>query len=583
MGYFGVQYTRKFKDKNGKEHSTSINGERFVYYQRLATDTQIYDVTTNKYLPANPETIESWRTLYRKATSLLDYRIGVTSDMANIAEYFKKLRDSEYQKEVALLKEKLGKDVIKEYNFNAMNEENIGANLIKAINELLNIKEVFQRNLSLITDTNQKQIIGNFPEYFETQYDNNQEEIYKEIELTIQKSAKSRKIDDIIDEVMSKWIPKLTKDALIHMFTESDVEAGAAKEFKDAYKELASYLKKDSASSNQFIQSFIKAYNLDHISDWLNQTLGKVTKGNWKSKVRYFTTKEYKNSKGYYSEKKWYSESGLASEYLGNFVVNFVSENIGNDGKSFHSGGTNQKADFIVTYNIPEPEGIVGKWLQESTFGTRPADIKAMHELEAKLNDINNGFIVYVNAKNIKLGDNDKRFSAGSPISMDTFDTMMHLTPGAQKVGRSLIFMALQLIPGAIGEGQDEQVKVAFSRAIALALFDDYDTVGEISEQGTNNIHLLYLNGIYLPISFYFDLLYKAFSNYAQESLENVLKVNINYPREVMYSDMQEQAEETEGHPWGLQSEKAVRETTLQYRFLNSFQEEMRKLNITFN
>jgi hypothetical protein len=50
-----------------------------------------------------------------------------------------------------------------------------------------------------------------------------------------------------------------------------------------------------------------------------------------------------------------------------------------------------------------------------------------------------------------------------------------------------------------------------------------------------------------------------------------------------MYSDMQEQAEETEGHPWGLQSEKAVRETTLQYRFLNSFQEEMRKLNITFN
>lgn len=577
MGYFGIQYS-KYKDSEGEEHNPSINGERYVYYKRLNTDTKVWSVENKRYYSASEESINLWRSLYQKSTSLLDYRLGVAGDLANIAEYFKNLRDSEYKKEINLLSKVLGADALKKYRLNEQNSEVIGKELIGAINGLLNIKEVFKRNYLLITKTDAKQIIGSFPSYFEREYDKNQKLIYADIEEAISSSSRNIKVRDIIDDVMNQWIEKLTTDALITMFSESETEASSLipKELKDAYREIAEVLKKE--GSNEFIKAFIKIYKLTDITDWIESNLGKLTRSNWKSRVRYFSTKEVKNSKGEYVKKQWYQEGGLASEHLGNFIANYMSELFNNGGKSFHTGSTQQKADFLVTYGVENPQEIIDKWKEENTFGTRPRDIQAIKDLNDRLQDIDDSFLVYVNAKNIKLGENSKRFSAGSAINMDTFDTMMHMTPGAQKVGRSLIFMAHQLIPGAIGEGDDEKVKNAFARTIASALFDDYETIGNVYSHGANSVHLLYLNGIYLPISFYFNLLHKAFLEQSKKEIDDLILVTLTYPKHIKYPEMKDQANVVK--PWGQQSAEAVERTKIEYRFLNSFQEEMKKLKI---
>lgn len=61
------------------------------------------------------------------------------------------------------------------------------------------------------------------------------------------------------------------------------------------------------------------------------------------------------------------------------------------------------------------------------------------------------------------------------------------------------------------GSNYIDDVSRLMARAIAGALFDDFDVDGVVSDSGGKTIHLLYLNGIYIPLSFFYDKLYQAF------------------------------------------------------------------------
>jgi hypothetical protein len=50
-------------------------------------------------------------------------------------------------------------------------------------------------------------------------------------------------------------------------------------------------------------------------------------------------------------------------------------------------------------------------------------------------------------------------------------------------------------------------MQIAFSSAIATALFDDFNMIGTVESSGAKSIHLLDLNGVLFPLSFYFFLL----------------------------------------------------------------------------
>lgn len=575
-------YGNKYTDEKGKEHKNSMKEERYVYYQRLDTDT------------GDPIQEARWRSLFAHATNVMKYRAEEGSNAEKIAEYFRKLRDAEYKKERNLLREKFGQQYYMQ-NYRYSNDEHgetpgIAEKLIEAFNTVFNLKDIFERNLRLVRETGgkeseveyydgstttgtQKSVTTFFPYYFDEQLTEKQSEIAQDI-LNGIAGKPDVEFEKIVSSVVNNWIPKIVREALIYMYEKAKTESGIKTDrerLQKAYSELLPFLKDiNNKMGNEFIQSFVETYKLNEVADSIAKS---ITIDKKKKKVGDIDKIKVMG-------KDFHSKGGVAKENLLDFVAK-VANNV--DGlklfSSTHTGGSGQKADVIFTINIPMDT--ISKWLEENSFGDRGQNIEAVQKLQKQLNEFKKGFIVYTNAKDYTLRGT-KGYSAGEAISLDTWDTMMHK---ANKKGRDLIFMAMQVIPKAVGEDYLEKTRTTFARAIAAALFDDFDTVGFVPKESVQSIHLMYLNGFYIPLSFYFNLLYKAFHDYAGENLRQVIEVNITKPKEIAFPKMEDQIawqEKTGKNPWTYQADIALRQIKISYHFLKNYKEILQRLNFKF-
>jgi hypothetical protein len=66
------------------------------------------------------------------------------------------------------------------------------------------------------------------------------------------------------------------------------------------------------------------------------------------------------------------------------------------------------------------------------------------------------------------------------------------------------------------------------SKNIAYLLFDDFNTIGAGLENGVNAIHLVNLNGLFIPISAILYALVDALNN--EESIKKIVYTNIKLP-----------------------------------------------------
>lgn len=557
---FGIRYKRATE-----EDHTSINGERYVYYQRLLTDK----ITFGSGLTS--------ARLYEKANDVLTWRITEGSNARKIAEYFFSLRNGEYKKEVALLKTKFGQTIGGKYDSPNSDNHNIGRELIEAFNTTLNMKSIFERNLALIQQTEgQKQLISYFHTYFTHAWEAHSPLIVEKIR---QSEYLLTSLEKAIEDAINFYLNEMVRDALIEMFRDAKTESGIknGEKYQQAYAELLPALEDcTNQRGNDFINSFIKAYKLDELTQKLAEE--NINLQNIDAKVRSFNYgKKIKAQAG--------SLGGIASEILSVYVAD-IMHGIDSSYKGYHTGGTGQRADAMFTFDIPTQP--IADWLAQNRFGHREENVKALKSLGKELETFDEGFIVYSNAKNwglsTKFFKEKGGFSAGTPISLDTWDTLMHT---ARKKGRDLVFSALQLVqgadgkPGAIGEGRQEEISMMFARAISLALFDDFDTIGLAPRNGVKSIHLLYLNGIYFPLSFYYNLLGEAFNEYAineETDISSLIKVDIDSPK-MLYPTQKTQMEKApNGGAWNIQSQNALKNTKVSYHFMRAYEKIMRDL-----
>lgn len=541
---FGLPYNNVIA--NGRHNS--IGGERYVYYRRLEWDG-------------------IWPGLGEKAKAVIDYRATTGGNPELISQYFFNLRDGEFQKEVELLEEKFGRKISSSYDNDS---EKTGAELIKAINSTLNVKSVFERHLALIKETKgQKQIVTWFPTYFDKQWEANADTILSEIET----KAFSIPFEQAVSLVFNKWIPTLVRNALIYMFEEADVENGIKsnrEELKEAYQELADCLKDlNDARGNAFVDSFIEAYSLDEFGDIIKERYEKA-----ESIGKEAANFKYKNAINVHSR------GGLAAENLANFVAELGASAFDIDFKGTLTGSTGQKADAIFTIDIPTD--VIEDWIEENDFGPREKNVQAMNILSNKLRHYDEGFIAYVNAKNYTLNKDFHGFSAGEPLTLEGWDNLMH---EMHIRGRDFIFSIMQLIPGAVGDQYQEEISNMFARAIAMALFDDFDTVGMVPKAGAKSIHLFNLNGIFFPLSFYFHLLGQAFLDYSRSGVENMVKVDFRLPSEIKFETQVIQNDWQGKHPgesaWGAQQREAFDIIRISFHFMKAYAKLMRSLDFS--
>lgn len=541
----------------------SQNRGKYVYYQRLKDN--------------------GYTTLYNNALSDFGQELGEENiGASSLSSYFYSLANSELTKEQAMLNKVFGAYIVGNYS----DGPDFAKELIEAINYALGLKDVFQRNLSVILETQgQKGVFSDFPTYFNRVWKKKADAIANEVGKLME-SNRNTDLAILAKEVADKYLPELTREAIIEMFS-AKPEINNDKRYINSYQAVINALNDSRYDkiSNSFIDAFRKNYKLDELINILVEDKNNKEKG-------------YKiisgNSRGRFNiEADFYQRAGVSLEIYENFLTNLAAQQIGSGGsgnitytmESIHTGDTKMKADNIILLNVDT--SIVEKWLETEQFGDRDKNTKAIKNLQDQLSSFDDGFIVYTSAKNYTLNEKFEAvyggYSAGKSTSLNNLGTIftnMNINID------SLITTIMQLIPGAIGQGKDDEVKLFLARAIASSLFDDFNTIGQSIEtpSGPTAIHLFDLQGTLMPLSYYFQLLGDAFAKFQSikdNNIRQLIRVTISHPKQIMFP------EETHNiysrkylnvENWNAQASAALSQSKVEYHFLSGLREILGKI-----
>ena len=534
---------------NGRNGIEYLHGQ-YVYYRRLRTDG-FYPGLADIVFGANGEDGAFAQTL------------GRVSNLENIANYFINASNSELQKETALLAEKFGNNIVGNYD---IQDKDFSKKLITALNTCLGMKEIFERNVALITETNGvKMGLIWFPDYFQKVWEANADMIYKKA-VNIFTGSDGLPTEEALKQAIDLELPRLIREAVLAFFYAKQ-ENGIDEKYADAYHNIAKAVQDvNNKAGNEYIKSFMETYKLNELSTILSQ--------NTKTQQQ-LQQAMAKGNDSFNIHSNIHSRGGVTMEHFRTLTINFIGQELEKnqnlDVKAIQTGSTGMKPDVIATVGVNI--SAVENWLKENDFGTRDKDTKAILKLQEELKKFDDGFITYINAKNYKIDSNFESrggFSAGEAITLQNFQNIAN---NLNMNYDALIRTCMQLIPGAIGDKNMDKVKLALTKAIATALFDDFNMVGVVEDFGAKSIHLMDLDGVYIPASFFFWLLSDAFHKAAEDinktdKIEQLVKVTITTPASILYPQKKRRGNPGE---WQEQANDALTRIKIGYHFLASF------------
>lgn len=455
------------------------------------------------------------------------------------------MANAEAKKEVDLLNKVFGVSI----HFNP-SDPAFYIELIKALNTYLNIKEVVERNIARIkAKQGQISIVQHFPGYFTTAYNAKAESMYQEIlnrvsNISVIKAA---------DFVLSRELPIIVEEAITAMFNSKDF-IDSSDEAR-AYKELISTFGATSMGSD-FARQLYSIYNIDELKKSILEQIEQTGNRGKSQQIKKFNVGATVN------RKKW-SDGGLSLEAFENFVINAIVSGAGSKNvkiQGHHTGASGIKADNIITFDIDT--SIIEESLRTTETVSRQRNVAMLEGLSKKLSNLSDSFIIYSNAKNYTLGKNFKGFSSGSNISLETFGQVV--APVQQNIGTFLGAIA-NTIPGAIGQSRKKDLEGIIATDIAYLLFDDISTIG-VPQSGAQALHLLNLDGIYIPLSYFLFELASAIESGSQNP-QLLVKAVINTPSGVQFAP----GDDTGIEKWETQRFTAQESITIGATFLQNF------------
>jgi hypothetical protein len=126
---------------------------------------------------------------------------------------------------------------------------------------------------------------------------------------------------------------------------------------------------------------------------------------------------------------------------------------------------------------------------------------------------------------------------------------------------KSFIGAIMQTLKGAMGSDKKGYLEEVLATQVAYFLFDDFETIGKKST-GVNRLHLMDLNGIYLPLSVILKTLADALERAENRGLDN--------PKSVVQVSIAEKDILGESGTWETQKEAALK-TQVSTHFLAGF------------
>lgn len=510
-----------------------VAGQNYVFYQRLLDEGKHPGLAGAALSNA-----------LRYKTIAKDIKVDILYDMAK----------AEFAKEQKLLKEKFGVDI--EFYGYSNNFNTDFKNIIELINSCLNLKQVYERNKQLIKVTKGKKAVFSFyPTYFMKVWQKYWPKIKDRAEYRF---GKNQDLASALSEVLDELLPTICIESISLMLNGPEVEdiKKMDPKLKNAYSSLINYIG-DIQQQGSFAQQIYKAYGLDELKQQLIQSVQinetKLKASNFKPKVKSMI------------EKQLHQRGGLTLEAVETAIFQSIA---GDSGNVIHSGDVLVKADNILTFSVDT--SIIQETLDQAG-NNREENIKAFNKLSDKLQNLDDGFIVYSSDKNYTLNMNFKGFSTGAVGK----NAASFLNRTLQKnVGhtRAIIDAVQQLGKGAIMDKSKGIFEEYIAQEIAYMLFDDYNVIG-IETSGVQSIHIMNLNGIMMPLSGILVLLARSIEKAIKYKPTSIVKVNIDAP-DILYWSNQEQQKEWPNDSigaWNYQRDYTLQNTKITATFLKDF------------
>lgn len=517
-------------------HSRSLSSQ-YVFYQRLKDHPSA-----------------ALRALGNAAANNAGMAGNTSMHMPAIVEQLRRMAATEAEKECALLDQVFGVPI----DLDPTNRD-FYTQIMKALNDAMSLKSILDRNMARIkAGETQISIAGMFPSYFGTAWTAASEGIMEQIRGMVARNHRMTAAR-AADTVLSRELPKVVDDAIKRMLNSND--------FKDdpshkGYQELLTYFNNTKWGS-ELSKNLYRLYHIDEVKDFI---ISELRKDKLKGKYERVRRKDIEPI----VSRNRFSDGGLSLEYFENFVINSIAGSNAKQGWSvegIHTGKYGVKADNIVVFGI-DPN-MVKQALESTDAINRERNVQIFESLSNRLSKLDDGFIVYSNAKNYSLSANFKGFNSGQDISLQTYGNV--IASVSQNTG-TLLGAIANTIPGAVGEGQKGNLTKIIATDIAYFLFDDVSVIGG-NTSGVKSLHVFNLDGSYIPLSALLFELAEAIED-ALSNPSQIVKVSIETPSYVAFAP----GDDTGMERWNEQRAIALNNIRITATFLANFQSLMSRL-----
>lgn len=534
-----TQFQKKY------ERSKSL-ADMYVYYERLKQD--------------------GYTQLYYTVKKNLGIQRGSLKELQKTSENLRRMGAMEKAKETAFIQKVFHKPISVDFDDRKSVKE-----FIDVLNEAMNFKDLYKHNLQLLLKTDkQKTTISYYPSYFIQAWNAYSDTLWEKVASEFERTGRS--LDIIFEEQLKKDMNFLVVDSIERMFRAQPELGQEAQQYADAYKALLGSIGTIDTPGS-LAQQFKNIYKLDTLGDSLKKALkAEKEKISLESYKKAGKSKKFKDS----LKAQQGQRGGIALEAIENLCVQVISQmKINGKVETIHGGRYGIKSDNMYLYGIDT--GPIVNVLERIKDTDREHNIEKAEEINKYLQTLDDGFIVYSNAKNYTMSTKffkEAGFSAGAEISAQTY---LEVMKKVNKNVRTFIGVMINSMKDAVGENMDlyDTVCQNLAQDIAMMLFDDYETVGkDLRKIGVKSIHIMDLNGVFLPLSFFLDLMARAIDEIGRTP-EELVKVEYRAPKKIKYDTNEEirQARARGEAPWASQKEEALRDTKISYYFLKDFRD----------